>query len=69
MANIHFEKTVMSVVPQGSILNPFLFLIYINDLSDNLHCNLTFFADDASLFSTIRKAETKVSTSTMILQK
>ena len=42
-------------VPQGSILGLLLFLIYINDLSDNLHCNPNFFAaDDTSLFSTTK---------------
>ena len=40
-------------VPQGSI-GPLLFLIYINDLSDNLQCNPMFFADDTSLFSTLK---------------
>ena len=44
-------------VPQGSILGLLLFLIYINDLSDNLKCNLNLFTDDTSLFSTVKVPE------------
>ena len=44
-------------VPQRSILGPLLLLIYINDLSDNLHCNPKLFADNTSLFSPIKVPE------------
>ena len=37
-------------VPQGSILGPLLFLVYINDLSTGLSSNPRLFVDDTSLF-------------------
>ena len=41
-------------VPQGSVLGPLLFLVYINDLIDGISSNIKLFADDSSLFTRVR---------------
>ena len=45
---------VLSGIPQGSVLGPILFIIYINDLPDTLKGYVKMFADDTKVFSHIR---------------
>ena len=44
-------------VPQGSFLSPLLFLVYINDLPDNIKSEMRLYADDSFLFTKVEGIE------------
>ena len=50
------EYPVNASVPQGSICGPTLFLLYINDLPDDVICNIAIYADDTTLYSKCDRA-------------
>ncbi len=49
--------SVKSGIPQGSVLGPILFIIFINDMPNETICPIKLFADDAKLFQSVETVE------------
>ena len=51
------ELPVSSRIPQGSVLGPILFLLYINGLPDNIKSNVRLFTDDTTVYLAVQGQE------------
>ena len=49
-------RNITSGIPQGSVLAPILFLIFINDMPKVIQCLVNLFADDAKLYQIIKRS-------------
>ena len=50
---------VNSGIPQGSVLGPTLFVMYINDMPNAINSMCQLFADDAKIFKSVRPTDDK----------
>ena len=57
MAKPQIQSLFYPVYPRGSVLEPILFLIFINDLPDNIKSSVRLFADDCVLYRNIHSLQ------------
>ena len=50
-------QTVISRLPQGAVVEPLLFLLYINDIEETLNSTIRLFADDSAIYRKIDSVE------------
>ena len=46
--------TVFSGVPQGLVMGPLLFLVHVDDIPEQVECNISMFADDTKIYTAIK---------------
>ena len=51
------EAQILSGVPQGSVIGPVLFLVYINDIANSMESTIRLFADDCIVYRNIQNRE------------